>query len=70
MVRWKERVPKGGLRTQRYVIPAQSERNAGPEWNLRKFMMVPKRVISVRINLLHLDHNHEFFKKDTEKDQL
>jgi hypothetical protein len=29
-----------------------------------------ERVISVRIDLLHLDHNHEFFKKDTEKDQL
>ncbi|XP_020399544.1 protein FAR1-RELATED SEQUENCE 5-like [Zea mays] len=27
-------------------------------------------VISVRIDLLHLDHNHEFFKKDTEKNQL
>jgi hypothetical protein len=27
-------------------------------------------VISVCINLLHLNHNHEFFKKDTEKNQL
>jgi hypothetical protein len=27
-------------------------------------------VISVCIDLLHLDHNHEFFKKDTKKDQL
>jgi hypothetical protein len=25
-------------------------------------------VISVRIGLLHLDHNHEFFKKDTERE--
>jgi hypothetical protein len=29
-----------------------------------------ERVISLRIDLLHLDHNHEFFKKDIEKDQL
>jgi hypothetical protein len=29
-----------------------------------------ERVISVCIDLLHLDHNHEFFNKDIEKDQL
>jgi hypothetical protein len=26
--------------------------------------------ISVRIDLIHLEHNHEFFRKDTEKNQL
>jgi hypothetical protein len=25
-------------------------------------------VISVRIGMLNLDHNHEFFKKDTERE--
>jgi hypothetical protein len=24
----------------------------------------------VRIDLIHLEHNHEFFRKDTEKNQL
>jgi hypothetical protein len=29
-----------------------------------------ENIISVRIDLIHLEHNHEFFRKDTEKNQL
>jgi hypothetical protein len=29
-----------------------------------------ENVISVRIDLVNFEHNHEFLKKDTEKDQL
>jgi hypothetical protein len=53
-----------------YAIHPQSECNARLNCNLKNCDDAKENTISVWIDLIHLEHNHEFIKKDTEKNHL